>query len=168
MIRAERPSGPAACAPPAAIPARGRVLGVDLGTARVGVAVCDGDQRLATGTTRLDRVRDRAREHRSLAALVADYEAVGVVVGLPLSLSGGPGPAAARAVEEVEALRRVLDVPVEVVDERFSTVTAAAALRAAGRDARRQRVVIDQTAAAVLLQAWLDRRLASVGGRPSG
>jgi putative Holliday junction resolvase len=80
------------------------------------------------------------------------------VVGLPLSLSGRPGPAATRALDEVEALRRALGVPVEVIDERFSTVAATASLRAGGRPSRRHRPVIDQTAAAVFLQVWLDRR----------
>jgi putative Holliday junction resolvase len=140
------------------IPVAGRVIGVDLGSARVGVAVSDGDQRLATGATRVDRARDRDREHRALAALVDEYGAVGVVVGLPLSLSGELGPAAVRALQEVEDLRAVLPVPVDVVDERFSTATASASLRAGGRRARQQRAVIDQTAAAVFLQVWLDRR----------
>jgi putative Holliday junction resolvase len=154
---------------PPLIPAAGRVLGVDLGTARVGVAVSDGAQRLATGATRVDRVRDRSREHRALAAVVAEYGAVGVVVGLPLSLSGAHGPAAVRALEEVDVLRGSLAVPVEVIDERFSTVSAQVALRAGGRPARRQREVVDQTAAAVVLQVWLDRRSAAVGPtlRPS-
>jgi putative Holliday junction resolvase len=136
---------------PTPIPAAGRVLGVDL------------------GSTRVDRVRDRPREHRALAAVVAEYGAVGVVVGLPLSLSGAYGPAALRALEEVDVLRGSLDVPVEVIDERFSTVSAQVALRAGGRPARRQREVVDQTAAAVVLQVWLDRRSATVGPtlRPS-
>jgi putative Holliday junction resolvase len=100
---------------------------------------------------------------------VAEYGAVGVVVGLPLSLSGAYGPAALRALEEVDVLRGSLDVPVEVIDERFSTVSAQVALRAGGRPARRQREVVDQTAAAVVLQVWLDRRSATVGPtlRPS-
>jgi len=149
--------------PPAVIAPRGRVLGIDLGSARVGVAVSDGDQHLATGVTRIDRVGDRHAEHRSLAALVADYDAVGVVVGLPLSLSGHAGPAASRVVDEVGDLRRAVDVPVEVMDERFSTVTATASLRAAGRPSRRQRSVVDQTAAAIVLQVWLDRRSSVTG-----
>jgi putative Holliday junction resolvase len=81
-----------------------------------------------------------------------------MVVGLPLSLSGRSGPAAARALEEIDDLRRRVGVPVEVIDERFSTVAATASLRAAGRSARRQRPVVDETAAAVVLQVWLDRR----------
>jgi putative Holliday junction resolvase len=140
------------------IPGRGRVLGVDLGAKRVGVAVSDGDQRLATSVATLVRRGDRGREHRELAELVSAYDAVGVVFGLPRSLSGAVGPAASGVLDELGALAEVLDVPVETVDERLTTVEAASALRAAGRDSRRQRDVIDRVAAAVLLQSWLDRR----------
>ena len=76
------------------IPATGRVLGVDLGSRRIGVAVTDSGQRVATGVTTLHRGADQVEDHRALAALAADYEAVGVVVGLPVSLSGRLGPAA--------------------------------------------------------------------------
>jgi putative holliday junction resolvase len=141
-----------------AIPARGRVLGIDLGSKRVGVAVSDGDQRLATAATTLHRRGDRPREHRELAELVADYEAAGVVIGLPRSLSGGIGPAAAGVLAEVEEIRGRIGVPVDTVDERLTTVAASSALHAGGRPARRQRSVIDQVAAAILLQSWLDRR----------
>jgi putative holliday junction resolvase len=141
-----------------AIPHRGRVLGIDLGSKRVGVAVSDGDQRLATAATTLHRRGDRTREHRELAELVADYEAVGVVFGLPRSLSGAIGPAAEGVLAEVEEVRLRLAVPVELIDERLTTVAASSALRAAGRAARQQRSVIDKVAAAVLLQSWLDRR----------
>jgi putative holliday junction resolvase len=157
--------GPSAGGRPAAgvgdqpvIPFRGRVLGIDLGSRRVGVAVTDGDQRLATSLTTLHRSGDRPREHRALADLASEYEAVGVVFGLPRSLSGQLGPAAQGVLAEVEALGQVLAVPTDTVDERLTTVAAASALHASGRVARRQRSVIDQVAAAVLLQSWLDRR----------
>jgi len=146
-----------------AVPATGRVLGLDLGSRRVGVAVTDDGQRVATGVTVVARRGDQQAEHRAIAGLVEEYEAVGVVVGLPRSLSGQDGPAARTVRHEVEALAAGLAVPVETVDERFTTVTAAAGLRAAGRPARRQRDLIDQTAAAVLLQAWVDRRGADRG-----
>ena len=148
-----------------AIPASGRVLGIDLGAKRVGVAVSDGDQRLATPATTVVRKGDRAREHRALAELVDEYEAVGVVFGLPLSLSGAEGPAAASARAEAAQMENHLSVPVDLVDERLTTVEAANALRAGGRATRQQRHVIDQTAAAVLLQSWLDRR---AGQRETG
>ncbi len=144
-------------------PREGRVIGLDLGSRRIGVAVTDGDQRLATGVTMIPRHSDAAATYQSIADVVAEYEAVGVVVGLPRSLSGRLGPAALRTVDEVAALRSRLEVPVETVDERFTTVTAAAGLRAGGQPGRRQRALIDQTAAAVLLQAWIDGR-PSAGG----
>ncbi|HET6964147.1 MAG TPA: Holliday junction resolvase RuvX [Acidimicrobiales bacterium] len=136
----------------------GRLLGLDLGTRRIGVAVSDSGRTVATGVTAIERTGDRTRDHAAVAALVDEYEAVGVVVGMPYSLSGAAGPAAAAAMEEVEQLRTALDVEVDTVDERLTTVAAAGALRASGRRGRSARAVIDQTAAAVLLQSWLDRR----------
>jgi putative Holliday junction resolvase len=143
------------------VPDRGRVLGVDLGARRIGVAVCDDAQRVATPVTIVGRVADADAHRRGLAALVAEYDAVGAVVGLPRSLSGEMGPAARGVLEEVEALRVVLPVPVDTVDERLTTVTATAGLRAVGRQGRGRRVEVDASAAAVILQAWLDRRAAA-------
>ena len=136
----------------------GRVLGLDLGSRRIGVAVSDGGQRLATGVTAIHRRGDRVRDHRAVDDLVNEYEAVQVVVGLPLSLSGAVGAAAQGALAEVEELRATLSVPVDTWDERFTTVAASAALRRGGRSSRGARTVVDQVAAAVMLQGWLDRR----------
>jgi putative Holliday junction resolvase len=147
----------------ATIPASGRVVGVDLGARRIGVAVSDSEQHLAVGVGRIDATRDRDGDRRRLAETVSDYEAVGVVVGLPLSLSGAAGPAAGRALEEIDALVALLGVSVETSDERLSTVVATTGLRAAGQRGRGQRLVVDQTAAAVLLQSWLDRRRNAAG-----
>ncbi len=141
----------------------GRVLGIDLGSKRIGVAVTDDSQRVATGVTVLNRTGDRARDHAALAALVAEYDAAGVVVGLPLSLSGRPGPAAKAVAEEVSELRERLPVAVMTVDERLTTRLAATSLRAGGRREREQRGVIDQSAAALLLQTWVERRLVPRG-----
>lgn len=135
----------------------GRLLGLDLGTRRIGVAVSDSGCAVATGVTAIGRSGDRARDHAAVAALVEEYEAVGVVVGIPYSLSGGTGPAAVSALEEVGQLRAALGVEVDTVDERLTTVAAAGSLRATGRRGRSARDVIDQTAAAVILQSWLDR-----------
>ncbi len=137
----------------------GRILGLDLGARRIGVAVSDSDRRLATGVTAIVR-QDPAADHQAVAAFVADYDATAVVVGMPLSLSGERGPAARAAADEVGRLRAVLDVPVHTVDERLTTVQAASGLRAAGRRSRQQREVIDQQAAAELLQTWLERQRA--------
>ena len=146
------------------VPWSGRVVGVDLGSRRIGVAVSDGAQRLATGVTAIARTGDDSAAQRALRALVEEYGAVGVVVGLPRSLSGALGPAAQRALAEVELLRGALGIAVDTVDERLSTVTASSGLRAGGRSTRQQRTLIDQTAAAVLLQSWLDIRSQRGGG----
>jgi putative Holliday junction resolvase len=135
----------------------GRLLGLDLGSRRIGVAVTDAERMVATGVSALPRTGDRARDHNAVGALVEEYGAVGVIVGVPYSMSGGTGPAAAAALEEVEELQSRLDVEVETVDERLTTVAASGALRASGRSSRAARRVVDQTAAAVLLQSWVDR-----------
>jgi putative Holliday junction resolvase len=140
------------------IPTHGRLLGVDLGSRRIGVAVTDSGQTVATGVMALTRSGDRAADHLALAELVADYGAVGVVVGLPVALSGRVGPAASRVLEEVGEMQASLGVEVTTQDERLTTRAAAGALRAAGHDTRQQRGVIDQSAAAELLQTWVERR----------
>lgn len=144
------------------IPA-GRVVGVDLGSRRIGVAVSDSGQSVATPVTTIVRSGDMQADHQALSAVVDEYGAVGVVVGVPVSLSGSTGPAAASVNEEVLALRGALAVEVDTIDERFTTRVASAGLLAAGRRARRQRDVIDAAAAAELLQTWLSRRRATVG-----
>jgi putative holliday junction resolvase len=135
----------------------GRLLGLDLGSRRIGVAVTDSDRTVATGVATLLRTGDPGRDHAAVAALVREYGAVAIVVGVPYSMGGGTGPAATAALAEVEALVCALDVEVHTVDERLTTVTAAGALRASGRRAKKARQVIDRAAAAVLLQAWIDR-----------
>lgn len=136
---------------------RGRRLGIDPGAARVGVAVCDPDGLIATGLTTLQRDKKRGSDLTELAALVAEYEIVEVVIGRPTSLSGRAGHAVAVADAYAEQVAEAIaPVPVARVDERFTTVTASGALHAAGMSTRQQRSVIDQTAAAVMLQAWLD------------
>jgi putative Holliday junction resolvase len=133
-----------------------RVLAFDLGSRRIGVAASDPTGRLASPVTAVARGPDRVADHRRLAALVEEYGAERVLVGLPRSLDGSIGPAARAALDEIEELRVRLPVPVEAVDERFTTVTASRHLREAGKTGRRQAGVIDAAAAAVLLQSWLD------------
>lgn len=144
---------------------RGRLVGIDLGQRRIGVAVSDEARTVATGAGVIDRSESPDGDHAAIAALVAEYGATGVVVGVPYSLSGEVGPAAAAALDEVRVLAATLPVAVTTVDERLSTVSAASALRAGGRSARRQRRVIDQTAAAVILQTWMDRERAGGSAR---
>jgi putative Holliday junction resolvase len=137
----------------------GRALALDLGERRIGVAVCDDGRRVATPLETVDRVGDRTVEHARIAHLVTDHGVGVVVVGLPLSLDGELGPAARKVLSEVKALRRRLRVEgVEVVthDERFSTVDAHGSLRAQGVRGAKGRAVVDQLAAAVILQSWID------------
>ncbi|MDT0316718.1 MULTISPECIES: Holliday junction resolvase RuvX [unclassified Streptomyces] len=145
---------------------RGRRLAVDVGEARIGVASCDPDGVLATPVETVPG-RDVPAAQRRLAELVAEYEPLEVIVGLPRSLAGGEGPAAARVrAFAQETARRVAPVPVRLVDERMSTVTAARAMRASGVSAKKGRSRIDQAAAVVILQNALESERAS--GRPPG
>lgn len=140
-------------------------LGVDVGTVRVGVARGDATGLLASPLTTLRRDRRGGSDVAALLELVAEWEASGVVVGLPVTLRGEHGSSARMAEEFAAALRAVApDLAVEFVDERHTTVTAQQQLRAAGRTARQQREIVDAQAAAVLLQAWLDR--ARAGAHP--
>lgn len=135
-----------------------RVLALDLGTKRIGVAVSDPTGTLASPLEVLARSGDRARDHQRIGELVADTGAERVVVGLPLSLDGSIGPAAAAVLEELEELAAALRVPVETYDERLTTVTAHRVLSERGLRADARRQVVDKAAATVLLQAWLDGR----------
>jgi putative holliday junction resolvase len=138
--------------------AKGRVVGVDLGRRRVGVAVSDSDRRVASPLVVLARSASQAKDHAELARVVAEAGANLVVVGYPLSLSGQAGPAAREVEAEVTEMERALPVPVELCDERYSTVVADRSLRAGGRKAPARREVVDKVAAAGILQTWLDRQ----------
>ena len=133
-----------------------RVVGIDLGTRRIGVAVSDATGTLASPYSVIERGRERTEDHRAIAAVVAEVEAERVVVGLPLSLSGAVGPAAQAAQAEADELAAALSVPVETFDERLTTVTADRALKARKLKAPARRQVVDQVAATVMLQHWLD------------
>jgi putative Holliday junction resolvase len=142
--------------------ARGVRFGVDVGEVRVGVAVCDPDGVLATPLTTLARDRNPGKEAvpsdiSELSRLVAAYGTVEVVVGLPVTLAGTEGSAAAQARAYAERLAAVIaPVPVTLADERMSTVVATRRLSERGVRGRRQRMVVDQVAAAEILQGWLD------------
>jgi putative Holliday junction resolvase len=131
-----------------------RALGLDLGSVRVGVALSAGT--IATPYEVIARGADHAADHARVSALIEETGATVVVVGMPYSLDGSKGPAARLVEAEVDELTAVLSVPVEVWDERFTTVTANQSLmdRKMKADARRR--VVDKVAAAVMLQSWLD------------
>lgn len=155
----DRPGDPAS----APDPGRGRRLGVDVGTVRIGVAVSDPDAVLATPVETVTRDKRGTKHVRRLVALVDEYQVVEVVVGLPRTLADRAGSSARDAIEVADLLAgRVTPVPVRLVDERFTTVTAQRALREAGVRSRGQRSVIDQAAAVGILQNWLDQRRAAL------
>ncbi|HEV2888746.1 MAG TPA: Holliday junction resolvase RuvX [Frankiaceae bacterium] len=125
---------------------------MDVGSVRVGVAASDPDGILATPVATLPR----AEALDGLVALVAEREAVEVVVGHPRHLSGAAGASARDAEAFAESLRERLDVPVTLVDERLTTVTATRTLAERGVRGRAQRAVVDQAAAVAILQSALD------------
>ena len=132
----------------------GRVLGLDLGDARIGVAISDPARRLAVpfGTVHTGAPDDV----KAIAELVREHRVSLVVVGHPLLLSGGAGERAHLAERFAEALGSFLGIPVVLQDERLSTAEADRALKAAGAGGRRRRQAVDRSAATVILQAWLD------------
>jgi len=134
----------------------GRVVAFDLGTKRIGVAVSDATATLASPRTTIERSGDAGRDRARMAELAGEEGAALVLVGLPRNMDGSHGAAAKGASAEADALAPLLDVPVLLVDERLTTVTADRTLAARGLRAPARRRVVDRTAAAVLLQAWLD------------
>lgn len=133
---------------------RGRVLGLDLGDVRIGVAISDADRRLALplGTVRAGAPADL----RAIAKLVGENDVTLVVLGLPLLLSGEEGPRARQAAAFAAALQQLLRIPLVLQDERLSTVEAEGALRRAGKRGGDLRRAVDQSAATVILQSYLD------------
>lgn len=137
-------------------------LGVDVGSVRVGLARSDPSGLIAVPVETLARDTAKGTDLARIAELVAEWEAVEIIVGLPRSLSGREGDAAVQARKYAVAIaRRVRGVSVRVVDERLSTVTAQRSLREAGVKGRRHRPVVDQVAAVVILQSALDAERAS-------
>ncbi|MEO8528620.1 MAG: Holliday junction resolvase RuvX [Pseudolysinimonas sp.] len=138
-------------------------LGIDVGKARVGVAVCDRDGLIATPVATLARVD---ADERSFRILSEQYAAIEIVVGLPLSLNGSDTASTTDAREFAAMLANALGMPVRLVDERLSTVSAQRALRDSGRRTKGSRPVIDQVAAVIILQNALDTERSA--GRPPG
>ncbi|MFZ4587906.1 MAG: Holliday junction resolvase RuvX [Terrimicrobiaceae bacterium] len=131
-----------------------KVLGIDLGEARVGVAASDDLGMLAHPLETIDaRATDPAKR---IVELAAGCGASTIVVGIPRNMDGSRGPAAEKAMAFIEGLKKTTTVCVVGWDERLTTVSAQRALREAGRDARSQKSIIDQVAAQMILQGWLD------------
>ena len=132
-----------------------RVLGLDVGERRIGVALSDPLGLTAQRLTVLERSGDRAAVD-AVCALIAQHQVASVVVGLPLTMRGTHGPQAQRVTSFAQALRRQTTVPVQMVDERLTTVQGERALLATDTSRRRRKQIIDQVAAQLILQQYLD------------
>ena len=133
-----------------------RAVALDLGTRRIGVALSDSGGSVATPYETVQRSGDRERDHRRIAQLVDEAGAEVVVVGLPLSLDGSVGPAARAILDEVDAIGATVGAEVVTWDERLSTVQAERSMQAMGVRKGARRRIVDQLAATVILQSWLD------------
>ncbi len=147
-------------ASPAALPGAGRLMALDVGEKRVGVAVCDEMQTLASPLAVLER-RSKAEDLARLARLAAEQAAVGLVAGHPLNADGSAGPQARQAARYAARVAGTLALPLLLWDEYGSSQEAAARLAHASK--RRRQAHVDAEAAAVILQDYLDARKASVG-----
>jgi putative Holliday junction resolvase len=137
-------------------PSTGRVLGVDNGTHRIGVALSDPRRVLAQPLTTM-RSRGEGADVEALVEIARQHEVVGIVVGLPVNMDGSRGPACEASERLMEALRRASGLPVRGWDERLTSVQAERSLRAAGLRAsrRRQKGIVDRVAAALILESFL-------------
>jgi putative Holliday junction resolvase len=142
-------------------PPRGALIGLDLGTKTIGVAVSDPDRKLAAGVTTIARTNFTA-DARRLLALAAERAAVGLVLGLPLNMDGSEGPRAQSTRAFARNLAKLTELPIALWDERLSTAAVERELIAADASRSKRAAVIDQHAAAFILQGALDR-LAKLG-----
>ncbi len=132
-----------------------RLLGLDIGEARIGVAVSDPGGTIASPLDVLD-ARQLARDIRPLKTLAEDYEVAGLVIGLPLSMDGTEGRQAASVRSAGDRLGRALGLPVTYADERLTSATASRAMGEGGVNSKKQRGRLDMVAAAIILQSYLD------------
>lgn len=144
----------------------GRILGVDLGTRRIGLAVSDPTGTIASPLTVLERRGSADADRRAIVAAAMEADAAVVVVGLPKELSGRNGPAAKAARAEVEALRMLApELTFELHDERMTTVIAQRSLVGAGVKRKQRKGKVDKVAAAVILQSYLESRPSPPAGQ---
>jgi putative holliday junction resolvase len=149
----------------AMLPPRGALLGLDLGSKTIGVAASDPDRRLATGVETIAR-RNFAADAARLLALAKERKAAGLVLGLPLNMDGSEGPRAQSTRAFARNLARLTELPIALWDERLSTAAVERELIAADASRARRAAVIDQHAAAFILQGALDR-LTRMGSPPA-
>lgn len=135
-----------------------RALGVDPGTKRIGLAVSDLSGTIASPLLVLRRSKSAQHDLAEIARIARDEEAEVIVVGLPLNLDGSMSRSARAATAEAKRLATLVDVPVELHDERLTTASADRSMIDAGMNAIERRQVVDKVAAAIMLQSWLDAR----------
>jgi putative Holliday junction resolvase len=132
-----------------------RIIGIDIGTVRVGVALSDEEQMIASPLVTLE-ARPRSSAVRDVAAIVDEHEATALVYGLPFNLDGTEGRAAKRTRRFIRALESELDIPCMEWDERMTSVVAERTLIEADMSRKKRKKVVDQVAATLILQSWLD------------
>ena len=140
----------------AKLPSRGSLLGLDLGEKTIGVATCDPDRKLATGVETISRTKFTADAQR-LLALAAERNAVGFVLGLPINMDGSEGPRAQATRAFARNFSKLTELPIALWDERLSTAAVERDLIAADVSRAKRAAVIDQHAAAYILQGAIDR-----------
>ena len=139
-----------------------RALGIDPGSKRVGLAVSDLSGTIASPLMVLHRSKSKQHDLHELARIARDEEAEVIVIGLPLNMDGSQGKSAKAAIAEGRRLATLVDVPIEMHDERLTTATADRSMLDAGMNAIERRKVVDKVAAAIMLQSWLDSRAAKL------
>jgi putative Holliday junction resolvase len=133
----------------------GRRLAIDVGKVRIGLAISDFHGILASGLTNVTRAKTLEQTCEAILLAIKDEDLLEIFVGLPLAMSGAHTASTLDAIEVAKALSELVQVPVKMIDERLSTVSATANLRASGRDSKSGRKVIDQIAATVILEQAL-------------
>ena len=145
-----------------------RALGIDPGTKRIGVAVSDLSGSIASPLVVIQRSKSKQHDLAEIARLAREEEADVIVYGLPLNMDGSMSKAAKTATYEAEQLATLVDVPVEMHDERLTTVSADRSMLDAGLNAQQRRQVVDKVAAAIMLQSWLDARAIRIDRETEG
>ncbi|MDJ0601738.1 MAG: Holliday junction resolvase RuvX [Crocosphaera sp.] len=136
-------------------------LGLDVGKKRIGVAGCDGTGLIATGLTTIER-QSFPQDVQQLQALVKERDAQLLVIGLPYSMDGTIGFQAKQVQKFAKRISKALELPVEYIDERLTSVEAEAKLKAQKKYSRYNKGLVDRLAATIILQQWLDQRRASL------
>lgn len=140
-----------------------RAMGIDLGSKRIGIAISDFSGTIASPHSVIQRAKSKRLDYQRIREIVEAEEVEMVIVGLPLAMSGALSTAAKAATAEARDLATVLSVPVEMFDERLTTVAADRVLREAEISASARRQYVDKVAAAILLQSWLEHRRHQMG-----